>query len=195
MHTHKSNLVSQAKKLCCLAFVVASATSLGEPAQARIGMSYGDYISHAPAKLKLVKQTPSSLIYTVLIGEQELKVSSGFAAGATISLRDGKVSGQSIALRIGSNMYTGKVLAAAHILDFVYEAIGKDVGKMNKPAMEEEILKYKAAVIQAMAGRPQELRYKGFNYNIKITSNQDGSVMAFILPGTPPKPAAAPKIR
>lgn len=156
------------------------------PVQARIGQTSSDYMSSANTKFKLAKQTSTSLVYSILISEQENRVSSGFAAGATISLRDGKVSGQSIAIRIGSNSYTGKVLAAAHILDFVYEAIGKSVAAMNKPSMEEEILKYKAAVTQAMAGRAQELRYKGFNYNIKISSNQAGSVMAFILPGPPP---------
>lgn len=198
MHQHQLISLPLQKKFC-LALSLCLFAALSPSAQAKIGMTTGDYISHAPAKLKLAKQTPGALIYTVLIGENELKVSSGFAAGATISLRDGIVSGQSIAIRIGSDMHTGKVLAAAHILDFVYEAIGKSINGMNKPAMEEELLKYKAAVAQAMAGRAQELRYKGFNYNIKITSNQQGSVMAFILPGPPPsqgkKPAVPAKTR
>ncbi len=196
---HKLSRGLSLRKKHFAAIALSLLVALNVPAQAKIGMTAGDYMSHAPAKLKLAKQTPNALIYTVLIGENELKVSSGFAAGATISLRDGVVSGQSIALRIGSNIHTGKVLAAAHILDFVYEAIGKSLNGMNKPAMEEEVLKYKAAVSQAMAGRAQELRYKGFNYNIKITSNQEGSVMAFILPGPPPsqgkKPAAAARTR
>lgn len=173
-----------------LSIGLALAASGGMPnaAEAKLGESYQTY------KSKVVQSwTPaaedtnargSNYRFTLKVAPEQENASSGYAAGLTITVVNGKISGQSMAIRTGSNQMVGAAMATAHGFAFAYESIGKPMPK-EKAKTEAEFKAFSEAVGQAFMGRPQNIKYPGFNSLITVARDNLGNLIIAATPGTP----------
>ncbi len=169
---------------------IALAVGLGanEGVQAKLGESYQSY------KTKVVQSwTPaaedtnaksSNYRFTLKVAPEQENASSGYAAGLTITVVNGKITGQSMAIRTGSNQMVGAAMATAHGFAFAYESIGKIMPK-EKAKTEAEFKAFSEAVGQAFMGKPQNIRYPGFNSLITVARDNMGNLIIAATPATP----------
>lgn len=114
---------------------------------------------------------------------EQQTASPGYAAGLTITVVAGKVTGQSIAIRPGANQMVGAAMATAHGFAFAYEAIGKPVPK-DKAKADAEFKAFSESVGQAFLGRAQNIKYPGINGLITVTRDNLGDLIVAATPGT-----------
>lgn len=174
-------------------------------AQARLGEDFAKY------RLRVAKgfspageqrsQESINYLFQLLVDPQQLRAAPGYAAGITITSVKGKITGQSMAVRLGANSTVGTMLAAIHGFAFAYEAIGKPL-PTEKAKAEAQLKAFSAAVVQALAGSAQNLRYPGFPGLVTVARDASGNliVAARREPAqgagqqtVPPQPGAAQK--
>lgn len=159
--------------LLLLAVMLPSLSS--GPAAARIGEAYSEFKPKAERGFKLKSETKKDnrtyYMYVMTLDRPTQEAAPGFTGGLTLTVIGGKITGQSMVLRLGDYQEAGKALAAAHALDFAYESLGKASPK-SKVTTEKELAAYTTALDQALDGVAQNIRYPGFN--VKITMSKYG---------------------
>ncbi len=133
------------------------------------------------------KDTRTYYMYSMSLDATTTQAAPGFAGGLTVTVVGGRVTGQSMVMRLGDNYQAGKALATAHALDFAYESLGKPSPK-TKDATEKEFRAYTQAIDMVMGGSPQNLRYPGFNGVITLSLAPDQSVIIAATPDAAPPP-------
>jgi len=179
--------------ICTLLILCAACLELAQPAaHAKLGESFPAY------KAKIIKnwtQTAQDSVgpktnyrFTLIISPQQQNASQGYAAGLTITVADGKIVGQSVAIRPGMNQVVGAAMATAHGFAFAYEAIGKPIPQ-EKAKSEAEFNAFSQAVGQAFMGKAQNIRYPGCSGLITVTRDNLGDL---IIAATPASPVSSP---
>ncbi len=110
------------------------------------------------------------------------EVAPEFGGGLTISVDKGRISGQSMLLRLGQSKEAAKTIAVRYALDFAFESLGRAVPK-NKTEIVDEVNSYTTVINNAMAGDPQNIRYPNINGKITVTMQKDGSLVFAATPG------------
>lgn len=166
-------------------------------AEARLGEDFGAYLQRftkTTKSLKPLAQMPGvstqHFTFEVNVPMDQKKASPGFAAGVTVTVTEGKIVGQSLAVKLGNNVTVGQKLAGIHGFSFAYEAIGKAIPPTRDKA-EVEFKAFCDAVDRTCLGEQQYLRYPGFKALITIrTDPTSGNIL---IGATPDTPAASPK--
>ncbi|HEY9754458.1 MAG TPA: hypothetical protein V6C97_04825 [Oculatellaceae cyanobacterium] len=110
------------------------------------------------------------------------KAAPGFGGGVTITVEHGKITGQSMVLRLGQNSDVGKEIAVRFALDFAFEALGRAVPKTKKE-LSDEVNSYRTVINSALAGAPQNVRYPKLTGKITVSKTADGSLVLAATPG------------
>src|SRR5438105_2967198 len=137
------NLVPQ------IIFTILLVILTSQVAYARLGESFQGYKTRLSSISKLQAQTGDNYMFELAVDPQVAASSSGYAAGATITVKDGKISGQSLAIRLGVNTYLASTLAASQIFNFICEAAGKPLPK-DKSQLDSDIRPVNQAVTLAL---------------------------------------------
>lgn len=166
-----------------------SSLAIPQPAQARLGETFDAFLHRftvASKSLKPLAQLPGvstqNFTFEVNVSLEQKKASPGFAAGVTVTVSEGKIVGQSLAVKPGNNVTVGQKLAALHGFSFAYEAIGKTI----PPTRDKAEIEYKAfcnSVDRACMGEEQFLRYPG--YRALITIRTDPTTGNILIAATP----------
>jgi len=165
-------------------------------AEARLGEDFGAFLHRftvAAKSLKPLSQLPGvstqHFTFEVNVPLEQKKASVGFAAGVTVTVSDGRIVGQSLAVKPGNNVTVGQKLAGIHGFSFAYEAIGKAIPPTRDKA-EVEFKAFCNAVDRACMGEEQFLRYPGFRALITIrTDPTSGNILIAATPEMPAMPA------
>jgi hypothetical protein len=178
--------------LACAGCIIAIAVlSHPLPADARLGENFVDFrrtvLRNYRFKSESKKDVRTDSMYTLVVDQKSQEAAPGFAAGLTVSVVNGRITGQSMVLRIGDNYDAGKTLVTSHALDFAYEALGKPSTK-NQDGSEKEFNAYSGAIDSVLAGQPQNLRYPGFSGVINIRGYGNGEVLITAKTDATPPP-------
>lgn len=167
-------------------------------AEARLGEDFGAFLNRftkTTKSLKPLAQLPGvstqHFTFEVNVPVQQKRASPGFAAGVTVTVTEGKIVGQSLAVKPGNNVTVGQKLAGIHGFSFAYEAIGKAIPPTRDKA-EVEFNAFCNAVDRACMGELQYLRYPGFKSLVVIQRDSTtGNILIAVTPEMPaqPKPA------
>jgi hypothetical protein len=174
-----------------LALLIGATAAL--PAQAKLGQDFTEYKKRISTAFIATGQQGNNYMFTMNIDPKQSMASPGYAGGLTVTVDNGKVTGQSLAIRPGMQPVIGPTIAAVHGFAFAYEAIGKDAPKDEK-AGEAEFKAFSGAVAQAFMGQPQNLRYPGYPGLITVSRDAGGNLIVACKFATPPaasRPAAA----
>lgn len=125
--------------------------------------------------------------FALIPTQEEQDNSPGFGAGMTITVVNGKVSGQSMALRIGQFYEAGKIVVARRSLKFILEAIGKPATPQDEERLLESI---RSAIEQALQSIPQSIQFPGYNHRVKVSFAASGDVIVAVLPPAPQQPTS-----
>ncbi|HEY9871075.1 MAG TPA: hypothetical protein V6D08_18055 [Candidatus Obscuribacterales bacterium] len=187
--------------LALMALGLASA----QPAEARLGEDFAKYKTRVAKGFIATGEKKSgatvNYMFQLVVDQKQQLASPGYAAGITITAQNGKITGQSMAIRPGTNPFVGGTLAAIHGFAFAYEALGKPL-PTDKLKAEMQFKAFSGAVTQAFMGNPQNLRYPGFPGMITLTRDPSGNLIVAArmeqATGTtqqpsPPQPPAARK--
>jgi hypothetical protein len=159
-------------------------------AEARLGESFQSFRVKAAKGFKFKSEskrdTRTYYMYSMSLDPNTTQAAPGFAGGLTVTVVNGKVTGQSMVMRLGDNYQAGKALATAHALDFAYESLGKP--SPNKESTEKEFQAYSQAIDMVMSGSPQNLRYPGFNGVITLSMAPEQGVIIAATPDAAPPP-------
>jgi hypothetical protein len=166
-----------------VAVAVVAGTACG--AEARLGESYHAFKTKLERSYKFTKESKKDdrtyEMFTMIVDDATKAKAPGFGAGLTLTVVDGKILGQALAIRMGDNMEGGKAVAALHVMDFIYEAIGKPAPK-SKDAAETEFQQFQSAIEQVLSGLPQHVQYPGFKARITLSRTADGELLLAATP-------------
>lgn len=155
------------------------------PVEARIGEEFSRFKSKVERGFKLKSTTKKDnrtyYMYVMELDKTTQEAAPGFTGGLTLTVVGGKITGQSMVLRLGDNFDAGKTLAAAHALDFAYESLGKQNPK-SKATTEKELTSYTNALAQVLAGAAQNIRYPGFNVKITMSKYGENGILIAAVP-------------
>ncbi len=149
-------------------------------ASARLGQALASYKQEQGKELvpidKKEGERSTYYMFAMRIDPRQARVSPGYAAGVTITVVDGKVVGQSLAIRPGNNASKGADLARVHAFAFAYEALGRPVPK-NREKAQREFDSFCQAVSLALSGQPQRIRFRGYQGRITVCQEQSGNLI------------------
>ena len=167
--------------VCALVF---SLTGMAQ-AEARMGQSIESFKAKLRSSYRLKetvkKQDRTYYMFIMNISSKIRSQAPGFAVGVTATVVDGRIVGQSMVLRSGENDETGKQLVTYHVMDFVYEALGKAAPKSEESA-KRELDQYRTAVDNALAGNAQRVEYPGYKSMITMSRTKDADVLIAVTP-------------
>lgn len=183
------------KKAITPAILLLLSLTCPQNAEARLGEDFGAYLQRftkTTKSLKPLAQMPGvstqHFTFEVNVPMDQKKASPGFAAGVTVTVTEGKIVGQSLAVKLGNNVTVGQKLAGIHGFSFAYEAIGKTIPPTRDKA-EVEFKAFCNAVDRACLGEQQYLRYPGFRALITIrTDPTSGNIQIAATPDMPAQP-------
>lgn len=169
--------------------------SCGLPAEARLGepiQAFKNRVAGAyKAKPVTKKEDRSYHMFSLMPSNEVKEKTPGFGVGITATVVDGKIVGQSMAIRFGDNYDAGKKLGALYTMDFAYESIGKPPPK-SKEAVDVEVGQFAMAIEQVLAGNSQHVSYPGFAYRITMSRTKEGDLLIAVTPDfTEKKPSGA----
>jgi hypothetical protein len=167
----------------CLDLCPAAQAKIGDP----IGSFQGKFSRIFTLKDSSTKDGKNYYRFSLNKDPIQQKSAPGFAGGMTITCGNGKIQGESLIVRLGSNKRVGKVFTTGLSLDLTYEAIGKPI-VTDKKGAEAEYLSYLNAINQALAGYPQDIKYAGYNTRITLSRTGTGDILLAITPN-PPAPS------
>jgi hypothetical protein len=174
-----------------LVVLLASLLGWTSPAQAKLGEDFNAYKNRIAPAFTPAGQRGNYYMFNMKVEQKEAMASPGYAGGLTVTVTNGKVTGQSLALRPGLEALVGGTLAAIHGMAFAYEAIGKPLPKA-KAQGEAEFKAFSTAVGQAFLGQPQNVRYPGFSGLITLSRDNTGNlIVACRNPGAPAAPSTS----
>lgn len=160
--------------------------------QAKLGENYARFQATAAKGFKYKgrkdKDNHSYYMFTMQLDDATLTAAPGFSGGLTVTVAAGKIIGQSMVLRLGENIEAGKVLAAVHVIDFIYEALGRPNPK-SKEAVAEELRSYESAIDQCLEDIPQKVKYPDTPGKIIISKTQAGDIAVACTADNSPEPA------
>jgi hypothetical protein len=157
------------------------------PAQARLGERFTLFKLR---ELKGAKQTGqvsgltgTTINYMFALPRDAKKDdgSPGYAIGVTVTVSNGIISGQSMAIRPGSNTTIGDALACVDAFRFAYEAIGKPIPAKKEQA-EQDYKEFADRIGQAFNGRPQTLRWRDIKAQVTASLDPQGNMLLAALP-------------
>lgn len=114
------------------------------------------------------------------------RASQGFAGGLTVTTENGKMTGISLLVQLGSDHFIGRKLASILCLNLAYDALGKPIPTSNKD-QEAEFRAYSKAVSDAMARQPGHINYPGYSSQLLFSETNDGKLLFVINPSAPAK--------
>lgn len=168
--------------------LVSAAACLGlsaPAAQAKLGEAYQTYKVKVARSWSFAAEDANgpktNYRFTLIISPDEQRASPGYAAGLTITAVNGKITGQSMAIRTGDNQVVGAAMATAHGFAFAYESLGKPL-PVEKAKSEAEFKAFSEAVGQAFLGKPQYMKYPGFAGLITVTRDNQGNLIIAATP-------------
>ena len=172
-------------RACAAAVAMLCLLALPPPSQAKLGQPFEAYKAKIAKTWTQVAEDTSgpktNYHFSLIVTPEQQSASPGYAAGLTITVQAGKITGQSIAFRAGSNQMVGAAMATAHGFAFAYEAIGKPMSK-DKATAETEFKDFSTAVGQAFMGRLQSIRYPGFAGLVTVTTDPSGNLIVAATP-------------
>lgn len=174
-----------------LLFVVLVTNLTVVAAEARLGDSLSAYKTHHAATLKASGQNGSDYMFEVIIDPRIQITVPGYAAGITITVTNNKISGQSMAIRLGMNPYQAGSTAASQGYDFVNEAIGKPSPK-DKTQLEAETKDFTQAMQRALVGPPEHIQYPKHNEQIVLSRDNLGNLIIAVIGPSLPSPSSKP---
>jgi hypothetical protein len=178
MHRKPNALFAILSSFLCLSFALKAEARLGEPIANFKARNAGHYQLKSEKKKD---QSTSYYIFSLIIDKEQREAAPNLAGGITITVTNGHITGQSLALRFDSGSEAEKLLGVAHCLEFVYEAIGKR-RPLTKTAQDNELNAFTAGVNQALAGSPQCVRYPGFHAKITLSRTTAGDLVVGVSP-------------
>jgi hypothetical protein len=158
------------------------------PSEAKLGQDFTEYKKRISTAFVASGQQGNNYMYTMTIDPKQAMASPGYAGGLTVTVANGKVTGQSLAIRPGIQPVFGPTIATVHSFAFAYEAIGKELPK-NEKAGEAEFKAFGGAVAKAFQGQPQNLRYPGYPGIITVSRDASGNLIVACKFATPPATA------
>ncbi len=163
------------------------------PADAKLGQDISEFIKKHKEQYKLRATTTqddsSHYNLSLIVEDSERQAAPGFGAGCTVTARNGKIVGESMAICLGKDKFLGGQLASAYGLKFACEAIGRTIPG-DKTAQERELEVFNKTTIEALSGVPKEIRYPGFESKIILSRGGDGILLIAVV--RPVQPAAVP---
>lgn len=166
-----------------------------QPAEARLGEDFAKYKTRVARGFIATGEKKSgntvNYMFQLVVDQRQQLASPGYAAGITITAQNGKITGQSMAIRPGTNPLVGGTLAAIHGFAFAYEALGKPL-PTDKLKAEMQFKAFSGAVTQAFMGNPQNLRYPGFPGLVTVTRDPSGNLIVAARPEQAPSYQQAP---
>ncbi len=154
-------------------------------AAARLGHSISSFKSlngeRAVLKEVVIKDEKKYYSFDLLILEEKLARASGFKAGMTVTVRAGKITGQSLAISMGKNLAAANELAVEQSHVFACEALGRDLPREDD-ALQKEYGLIRQAIFHAVSGKPQELKFPGSEGRIIFKGGPQSSLLVAALP-------------
>lgn len=118
--------------------------------------------------------------FALLIEDSERQAAPGFGGGVTVTVKEGKIAGESIAFTLGQDHFVGGQLASSYGLKLANDAIGRTVpGDKIKEDREQEIFSRTSSI--ALAGSPQVISYPGYENRIILSRSDEGNLLIAIL--------------
>lgn len=197
MRSFKAPHILAVQKAVVALALIAPGLSGAQPAEARLGEDFVKYKMRVAKGFIATGEKKSgntvNYMFQLVVEPKQQLASPGYAAGITITAQNGKITGQSMAIRPGTNPFVGGTLAAIHGFAFAYEALGKPL-PTDKLKAEMQFKAFSGAVTQAFMGNPQNLRYPGFPGLVTITRDASGNLIVAARPEQAPsaQPAPAP---
>jgi hypothetical protein len=168
------------------------ASTLEPAAEGRIGGSIQEFQYKNKHLLvfrnRSVKEDKVYYVFSLTSHPAQQHADPGFAGGMTVTTSSGKVLGESLAIRLGTDQQVGQIYATAVCMNLTYDAIGKPIPSTPE-ARGSEFKAYSNAIIKALAGLPQAIKYKGYAMRITVSKTNDNELLLAI---TPDQPAAKP---
>ncbi len=158
-------------------------------AYAKLGFALSTFTEKLGTSFKLIGQEKKNqkvyYHYKVVTDDKINNASPGFGGGLTITSDNGKISGESLLVKLGNDREIGQRLAAVLCLNLAYEALAKPIPKDLKD-QNAELDSYKHAVSDAALGKPGRISYPGFSSQLIFSMTNDGSLLFVIsnpMPG------------
>lgn len=120
-------------------------------------------------------------MFSMVLDPQQQEAAPGVAAGVTLTTLNGRITGESMAIRLGDGSPAAKLFGLSKALAFAYYAIGKTASK-NSRESEAEFSAFSAAAEQALFGMPQNIRYRGYNSKITLSRTASGDLVVAATP-------------
>jgi hypothetical protein len=133
-------------------------------------------------------------MFSMVLEPQQQEAAPGVAAGVTLTTVNGRIVGESMAIRFGDGSPAAKLFGTAKCLEFVYDAVGKPKPKKPEEA-EAEFNAFTQAADQALLGSPQNIRYRGYNSKITLSRTTFGDLVIAVTPDKPLLPAKIEPIK
>jgi hypothetical protein len=160
-------------------------------AQAKFGDSIDTFRQKMASHFRYIntekKNTKAYYHFAVNTDNKIRQADSGFAGGLTISTDNGKITGESLLVQLGTDNNIGKKLAAILCLNLAYDALGKPIPAADKDKQSEYDAYFKA-VNDAMSGQPGHIGYPGYSSQLLFSQTNEGSFLFVINPAPPAKP-------
>lgn len=166
--------VKRTKFLFVLLMAAAISICFSGQAQARLGEDFSAYKGRISNSFSQIGQSGDNYMFKMNIDPKQAAASPGYAGGLTVTVANGKITGQSLAIRPGLNAVVGATLATVHGLMFSYEALGRQPPK-SQELINNELKAFGGAIKQAFMGHPQNIRYPGNPGVITISHDKMGN--------------------
>lgn len=170
-----------------LQFIIAWAALFVIPpaAIARLGETVESFRSHTGKIYKFKndsrKDNNHYYMFSMLLDAKQQEAAPGVAAGITLTTVNGRITGESMAVRLGDGSAAAKLFGLSKALEFAYSVLGKPASKNSKEA-EAEFSAFSAAAEQALFGLPQNIRYRGYSSKITLSRTAAGDLVVAITP-------------
>ena len=119
--------------------------------------------------------------FNLLVHQSELAKAPGFKGGMTVTVENGLIVSQSLALSLGSNNSAGMQLAVKEIFQFSCEALGRVAGG-EQEKNEKEFELFEKAIGLALKGQPQELKFPDAAGKLVLKKGKNGNLLIAALP-------------
>ena len=153
-------------------------------ANAKLGQRISSFklLNRDRLKLKevVIRDEKKFFSFDLLLSEEKLARTSGFKAGMTVTVESGRITGQSLAIFLGTNLVQANMLAVEQTHLFACEALGRKVPLADEERKKESAL-VQHAIFLAFTGKPQELKFPGSAGRVIFKRGPEGSLLVAAL--------------
>lgn len=168
------------KALLCLVCAMEMLIASPHKAQCKLGEPFESYKARVAKNFTANGEKKAGPItnhmFVVQVDSKSQEASPGYALGVTISSVNGKITAQTMVIKPGVNPVLGNTMASIHAFAFAYEALGKTV-PTDKVKAEDQFKAFSGAVLEAMFGRAQNVRYPGLAGLITLSRDPSGNLV------------------